>query len=121
MHETGSSRERFQADLMRTVDRLRTLGLARLGASFAPEPTRADAARGVAQRLADRAAGLAGDSPRVVPGLAVQAAGDQVAVCGHDLLAAVDAALAAGDLTTAAADDELDEAAALLLDLRRRL
>ena len=40
--------DRYEADLRRTVDRLRTLGLPRLAARFEPEPTRADAARGVA-------------------------------------------------------------------------
>lgn len=108
--------ERLEADLRRTVDRLRTLGLARLGASFDPEPTRADAARAVAQRLADAAADLEGGPRRNVPRVADAAVGDQVAVCGHDLLAAV----AAGDgvpeaeaVVLAAADD--------LLDLRRRI
>ena len=108
--------ERLEADLRRTVDRLRTVGLARLGASFDAEPTRADAARGVAQRLADAAADLEGGPRRTVPRVADAAVGDQVAVCGHDLLAAV----AAGDgvpeaeaVVLAAADD--------LLDLRRRI
>jgi len=42
--EPRTPTERFEADLRRTVDRLRTLGLDRLKASFEPEPTRADAA-----------------------------------------------------------------------------
>ena len=116
MDEPRTSVERLEADLHRTVDRLRTLGLARLGASFEPEPTRADAARGVAQRLADAAAELEGGPRRTVPRVADAAVGDQVAVCGHDLLAAV---AAGGDVARveavvlAAADD--------LLDLRRRI
>jgi len=73
--------ERLEADLHRTVDRLRTLGLARLAASFEPEPTRADAARGVAQRLADAAADLEGGPRRTLPRLADAAVGDQVAAC----------------------------------------
>jgi hypothetical protein len=107
--------DRFEADLRRTVDRLRGLGLPRLAAAFEPEPTRADAARGVVQRLADLAAGLGDDDVRVVPRLADHAVGDQVAVCGRDLL---DAALAH---PSPRADHALDEGAALLLDLRRRV
>ena len=116
MDESRTPVERLEADLRRTVDRLRTLGLARLGASFDPEPTRADAARGVAQRLADAAADLEGRPRRTVPRVADSAVGDQVAVCGHDLLAAVAAGAGvadAGAVVLAAADD--------LLDLRRRI
>jgi hypothetical protein len=116
MDEPRTSVERLEADLRRTVQRLRTLGLTRLAASFEPEPTRADAARGVAQRLADAAADLEGRPRRTVPRLANGAVGDQVAVCGHDLLAAVaDGGDVAGveGVVVAAADD--------LLDLRRRI
>jgi hypothetical protein len=108
--------ERLEADLRRTVDRLRTLGLARLAASFDPEPTRADAAREVAQRLADAAADLESGPRRTVPRLADAAVGDQVAVCGHDLLAAVAAGHGvpgAEAVVLGAADD--------LRDLRRRI
>lgn len=115
MEQSRTPRERLQADLTRTVDRLRTLGLARLEASFEPEPTRADAARAVAQHLADLAADLEGEPRRTLPVLGVQAAGDQVAVTGHDLLAAA----AASDVPDV--DARLTEAADLLLDLRRRL
>jgi hypothetical protein len=107
---------RLEADLRRTVDRLRTLGLARLAASFEPEPTRADAARALAQRLADAAAELEGAPRRGVPRLADRAVGDQVAVCGQDLLAALATVpdVARMDaVATVAADD--------LLDLRRRI
>jgi len=107
--------DRLEAELARTADRLRGLGLARLAASFEPEPSRADAARGVAQRLADLAAGLAGEPTRTVPRLGDHAVGDQVAVCGRDL---VDAARAH---PSDAADRALDEGAALVLDLRRRV
>jgi hypothetical protein len=108
--------ERLEADLRRTADRLRTLGLARLGASFAPEATRADAARDVAQRLADLAADLEGEPRRTVPRLADAAVGDQVAVCGHDLLAAASAAPPGPGV-----DADVLAAADLLLDLRRRV
>lgn len=116
MEEPLTPVERLEADLGRTVDRLRTLGLARLGASFAPEPTRADAARVVAQRLADLAADLEGEPRRTVPRLADAAVGDQVAVCGHDLLAAAAAAQPDPDV-----DAAVLVAADLLLDLRRRV
>ena len=107
--------DRLEADLGRTADRLRGLGLTRLAASFEPEPTRADAAHGVAQRLADLAAGLAGEPTRTVPRLGDHAVGDQVAVCGRDL---VDAARAH---PSDSADQALDDAAELVLDLRRRI
>jgi hypothetical protein len=126
-------RERFGADLTRTVDRLRTLGLARLEASFAPEPTRADAAHEVAQRLADESADLEGRPRRQLPTLGAHAVGDQLAVTGHDLLAAAgdreisvvrsdpDSADGHAPDVRAQLDALLTEAADLLLDLRRRL
>ncbi len=104
--------DRYAADLERTVDRLRSLALTRLAAPFEPEPTRADAARDLVQRLADRAADLAGEPHRDVPRLADSAVGDQLAVVGHDL---ADAAL------EAARPDVLEAAAEDLLALRRRL
>ncbi len=108
--------EVYAAQLGRTVDRLRSLAIARLTASFEPEPTRADAARGLAQRLADAAATLEGEPRRALPRLADSAVGDQVAVCGRDLLEAsstrLDAPAVVAMLATLA--DEL-------LDLRRRL
>jgi hypothetical protein len=119
----------LQADLTRTVDRLRTLGLARLEADFAPEPTRADAARRVAQHLADVTADLEGRPRRPLPVLGVQASGDQLGVVGHDLLAVTsdpETATVRGDLGTARVgsadvDAVLLEAADRLLALRRRL
>ena len=107
--------DRYEVDLRRTVDRLRGLSVGRLGASFEPELTRAVAARAVAQRLADLAAGLAGGELRTVPRLADHAVADQVAVCGRDLL---DAATVH---PSASADAALAEGADLLLDLRRRV
>jgi hypothetical protein len=119
----------LQADLTRTVDRLRTLGLARLEADFAPEPTRGDAARQVAQHLADVTADLEGRPRRPLPVLGVQASGDQLAVVGHDLLSATSepetATLPSDPGTARVGAAEVDavllEAADLLLDLRRRL
>ena len=105
MDEPRTPTERFEADLRRTVDRLRTLGLDRLKASFEPEPTRADAA-----------ADLEGAPRRTVPRLADPAVGDQLAVCGHDLLA-----VAAVSTDRACADEALTRAADDLLGLRRRI
>ena len=103
---------RYAVDLERTVDRLRSLSLVRLGAAFEPEPTRAEAARDLVQRLADEAADLSGEPRRTVPRLADSAVGDQLAVVGRDLL---DAAV------LAERPDLLDDPAAALLALRRRL
>lgn len=116
MSDERAPEVRFSADLGRTVDRLRSMGLARLAASFEPESTRADAARGVAQRLADAAADLVGEVRRELPRLADGAVGDQLAVCGRDLLTVANArgheprALAA-----------LSRAADHVLELRRRI
>ncbi|MGD9954489.1 MAG: hypothetical protein AB7O74_12000 [Candidatus Nanopelagicales bacterium] len=104
---------RFFDQLGRTVDRLRSLSLDRLSAAYEPEPTRADAGRSLAQRLADAAATLEGRDRRTLPRLADAAVGDMVAVCGRDLLVA---ALERGD-----ADAVLAALADDLLDLRRRL
>jgi hypothetical protein len=111
---SGSAAERYAVDLERTVDRLRSMGLARLAASFEPEQTRADAAHALAQRLCDDAADLELRPRRQVPRLADHAAGDQLAVCGLDLLAA------ARDRDTDVAA-VLTHAADALLDLRRRI
>ena len=65
----------------RLADRLRSLSDARLRA-----------AHRVAQQLADAAARLAGEPVRPVPRLDDLVVGDQVAVTGADLLAALDRA-----------------------------
>jgi hypothetical protein len=114
--QPGTAVERLDAQLGRTVDRLRTLGPARLAAPFEPEPTRAEAAHGVAQRLEDLVAELESREPMTLPRLADAAVGDQVAVLGHDLLAALRRGGGVGRGETVAG-----VAADLLLDLRRRL
>ncbi|MBI1378151.1 MAG: hypothetical protein GC157_11810 [Frankiales bacterium] len=119
MDQDADPAQAARTQLERTVDRVRAMGLARLEASFEPEPTRAEAVRRAAQRLADLAAALEDEPVRPVPVLAVHAVGDQLAVCGHDLLDA-----AAGPAATdraEAARAALVEAADVLLDLRRRL
>lgn len=108
-----ASGRRYLEQLERTADRLRGLSLARLGAAFEPEPTRADAGRALAQRLADAAADLEGGPRRELPRLADAAVGDMVAVCGRDVLLAAAGQPESGALLASLADD--------LLDLRRRL
>jgi hypothetical protein len=110
-----TSAELFARDLERTVDRFRGLALARLGAPFEPEPTRADAGRVAAQRLADRSATLRGEPARAVPRLADAAVGDQLAVCGQEL------ARAAVEVGGAAARESLEEERLALVALRRRV
>jgi len=117
VENTRSPVDRLVVELGRTVDRLRSMGLARLGAAFEPEPSRALAAHGIAQRLADSAADLAGDVRREVPTVGVSAAGDQVAVCGRDLLDAASVTAAPSEVV----DSVITEACDALLDLRRRL
>ncbi|HET8969574.1 MAG TPA: hypothetical protein VFN19_00830 [Candidatus Nanopelagicales bacterium] len=121
--------EELAAQLGRLVDRLRSMALDRLDAPFYPEPTRVAAAGLLAQRLADAAAGCedpAGPVWRTVPTVSAAGAGDLVAVCGHDLLAA--AALVGpeqllpqpeGGVTNR--DELLAGAAKAVLELRRRL
>jgi hypothetical protein len=110
--------ERFDTELRRTVDRVRGLALLRLEAGYEPEGSRAAAVRALAQRLAHDAADLAAEPRRVLPVLAPHAAGDQLAVCGHDLRAAADATAGGAALDAAPV---LDAATDALLELRRRL
>lgn len=118
----GSLPDQVAADVRRLADRLRGLSQARLGGPVPQHGSRADAARGVAQQLAEAAQGLAQrDAPaepgwRVLPRLTDFAVGDQVAVTGHELLAelagcgpevdvwARGARRTARDVVTAAAD-----------------
>ena len=103
----------------RLAERLRTLSDVRLARSLPPYASRADAARAVAQLLADLAASLEGvDHPagaapavaaRTVPRLHDFAVGDQVAVTGHDLVRAA-ARVLAQPPSAAAAHDRLPHA-----------
>jgi hypothetical protein len=88
-------------ELGRVVDRLRSMPLTRLAASWGDYPSRAAGARALAQRLADRAADLDGLPHRVVPDVGDAAVGDQVAVTGRDLLSCD---LSEDDLAAVAAD-----------------
>ncbi|MGH8970782.1 MAG: hypothetical protein ACRDV1_12630 [Actinomycetes bacterium] len=85
------------ADVRRVAERFRGLSEARLLAELPPHGSRAAAGRHAVRVLADAAQGLdARDAPteptwRPVPELSPFAVGDQVAVTGQDLLAALDA------------------------------
>jgi len=98
-----------------------------------PYRSRAQAARGAAQAMANAAAALEfaavsdGGFPwRPLPELPDFAVGDQVAVTGHDLLAAVELVPPDTDvywdvLEHGPARHQVEQAARLLADVRRRL
>lgn len=91
----GRLRDDLAADVRRVADRLRTLSQTRLGHPAPPYRTAADAGRAAAAALAAAGRDLetaAGAPPpaAAVPRLPDFAVGDQVAVTGHDLLAALD-------------------------------
>jgi len=129
--EPASLSERLAAEIVRVSDRLRTLSLARLSVPLPPYASRAEAGRALAQRLADAAQGIEGrGSPeppswREVPRLGDVAAGDQVAVTGQDLLAALEAADADTEVWTRTgrrlAREVAEDAEAALRDLRLAL
>lgn len=132
--------EELAADVRRVADRLGTMSAARLAGSPAPPEdgmppyrSRAQAARGAAQAMADAAAALenaaaggGGFQWRPLPELADFAVGDQVSVTGHDLLAALDLVAPDTDvywdvLEHGPARHQVERAARLLADVRRRL
>jgi hypothetical protein len=118
-------------DVDRLADRLRNLSQARLSAAAPPHATRAAAARAAAQTLADAAAGLearqdtTGPTWRTLPDLGDFAVGDQLAVIGHDLLAAAQITGPDDDAWShhgrRTAHEVLAEAADALTTLRRHL
>jgi hypothetical protein len=77
------------------VERLRRMSTTKLASRLVPgdrtAPSRADAARHLAQRLTEAAQSLEGSGPpwRVLPELADLAVGDQLAVVADDLRAAL--------------------------------
>ena len=132
--------DELAADVRRVADRLRTLSAARLAGPPAPPEdgmppygSRAQAARGAAQAMANAAAALESAAVgggwverRPLPELADFAAGDQVAVTGHDLLAALELVPPDADvyrdlLEHGPARHQVEQAARLLADVRRRL
>lgn len=76
--------EQLAVELRRVSERLR-----HLAAAGRPEREQFDAGRRLAQQLAELTAGIAGEPVRPVPLLADAVVGDQVAVIGADLLAAL--------------------------------
>ena len=134
----GSLRAELEEDVRRVSDRLRSLSATRLaGAPTSPavdgpgHVSRAAAGRAAAAELAAAAlalelvAGQGPPHPPQLPTLSDFAVGDQVAVTGHDLLAAMDLvspdAVAATATGTAPAADVVRHAAAVLADVRRGL
>jgi hypothetical protein len=81
----------LEVEVRRVADRLRSLSPERLTRAFPPYVSRAAAALTVAQLLADTACDLEGVERHLVPDLGPLAVGDQVAVTGHDLVAALTA------------------------------
>jgi hypothetical protein len=137
--EWGSVREDLAADVRRVADRLRNLSPTRLAGAPAPPEhgmlpyrSRAQAARGAAQGMADAAMALeaaAAGRPfvwRALPELADFGAGDLVAVTGHDLVGALELVgpeeeVWFGELDRRPARSGVEQAARLLADVRRRL
>lgn len=118
-------------EVRRLADRLRTMSDVRLRQPLTPELTRASAVLDVAQSLAEAAQGIeeraAAREPawRVLPDAGVLALGDQVAVTGQDLVAAV-ADLGPAELVWSRSgprppDDVLTELVGAVRALRRAL
>lgn len=114
-----SDPDRLSREAERTCDRLRTMALTRLSRPEAGGASRAAAAFEVAQRLADTAADLDGRARVGLPELADPCAGDVVAVCAHDLVAAIEATTES--VSAQAAARACRSAVADLVALRRTL
>ena len=137
--EWGSLRDDLEADVRRVTDRLRNLSAARLAAAPAPPDggrplyvTCAQAGRAAAGELAAAALALeaaadgVADERRDLPELSDFAVADQVAVTGHDLLAALERVLPGARVRTSTyvettAADTVAFAAQVLADVRRRI
>jgi hypothetical protein len=137
--EWGSVREDLAADVRRVADRLRNLSPTRLAGAPAPPEhgmppyrSRVQAARAAAQGMADASLALevaAAGRPfrrRDLPELADVAVGEQVAVTGHDLLAALDLVGPDQDVWFGVYDRRparqgVEHALRVLADVRRRL
>lgn len=129
----GRQAEDLALDVRRVSDRLRSLSQTRLGRPCPPYPSAADAGRRAAAVLADAARELEAAAPgpangpadragrHDVPRLSDFAVGDQVAVTGNDLLAALDLVPPDADVDGRTARDAVAEAAAVLTDVRQRL
>ena len=122
----GDLRDRLAADVRRVADRLRSLSQTRLARPCPPYPSAADAGRAAAAVLASSGAALEAAAGQPVgghdlPRLSDFAVGDQVAVTGHDLLAALDLVGPATEADGRPAADGVAAAAQLLADVRRSL
>jgi hypothetical protein len=132
--------DELAADVRRVADRLRTLSAARLAGPPAPPEdgmppyrSRAQAGRAAAETMANAAAALEAAAVgggwvewQPLPELADFAVGEQVAVTGHDLLAALTLVSPEKDVWFGVHDRAparlgVDQAARLLADVRRRL
>lgn len=80
---------RIELELSRVCDRLRSMALTRLSARRDGVTSPAAAAFALAQELADATARVESRSCGSLPELADPAAADVLAVCGHDLVAAL--------------------------------
>jgi hypothetical protein len=124
-------RQELARDVDRVSDRLRGLSQARLAAAAPPHSSRAQAARATAQALTDASTGFearadpAAPAWRTLPELGDFAAGDLVAVTGHDLVAAAGLAAPHDRVWTRpgrrTAQEVLTEAGDALAALRRLL
>ncbi len=108
------SPDRLAVELERTVSRLRVMSLVRLAAPLSDGVSRAGRALLLAQQLADAEAGVVGGPQRPLPEVGDSVAGDVLAVCGNDLVAAVRAAPRSGAAACA-------QAVTALIELRRIL
>src|SRR5262245_14456144 len=117
---SAESGDRLAWEIRAVAERLRQLSPARLRTPLPPYPSREQAGRVLAQRLADAAAGVVArdsDQPpewREIPEIEVFAVGEQVAVTGNDLVGELAALPATGDAATGDAttgDSEAGEAA----------
>ena len=101
-------------EVQRVADRLRTLALSRLGSTPADgSRSPVEAARSVCRRLEQLTAEVHGRPAYDVPVLADAAVGDQVAVIGGELVAALRGSGSGADALVAGLD--------ALVELRRRL
>lgn len=133
-------RSELAADVGRVADRLRSMSQARLEGQVAPGDehlppwgTRARAGRGMGTWMSRVAVALeaaaTGEPPpghRDMPELGAFAAGDQVAVGGNDLLAAMDLVdpelpVRMDDDSVRSARERVELTVRVLADLRRRL
>jgi hypothetical protein len=133
----GSLRDELAADVRRVADRLAGMSAAQLAARPSPaEPgmppyrTRAEAGRAAAQVMADAALAMEHVGHwverRSLPELADLATADQVAVTGHDLLAAIDVVTPATEVWLDVSDGvpargAVERAVRVLTDVRRRI